>query len=175
MESYPISPEEGIIERRFNGGFGFADGLSGFLWALQRCREEDPEKTKHLLQAFKTWIASDGYSSAISKFLEKPENWSDIRKSGAAALMTDTLDGGAAREAARLLYEAELENDRSMFEFAGRILRQIYDNKQRNGFYRVYRSSRKQYFLPAFLKGNTGIMYIMLRYAELGRKERFIQ
>ena len=35
------------------------------------------------------------------------------------------------------------------------------------GCVQIFREGRKQYFLPGFLRGNTGIAWVLLRYAEL--------
>ena len=172
LEAYPVPPEERIIDRRFNGGFSFTEGLSGFLWALARCRDEDPGAAEKILSGFADWGIEDGYPKSFAAFLNDPAVRPDVRESDPSPSRTDTLDGGAAREAARLLYAAEKDNDRTSLAAAGAILKQIAERKRASGCYRVYRKGRNQYFLPAFLKGSTGIAYIMLRYAEsLSRME----
>ena len=51
-------------------------------------------------------------------------------------------------------------------EKAGRILLSMLERKKETGCYQVFQRGRKQYFLPAFLRGSTGIAWVMLRYAE---------
>jgi hypothetical protein len=42
----------------------------------------------------------------------------------------------------------------------------MLERKKETGCYQVFQRGRKQYFLPAFLRGSTGIAWVMLRYAE---------
>ena len=136
LEKYPKGTEERILSRRFNGDFGFADGLSGLLWAMDICGREK-EKTAAICSAFRAWgIGYDkekmdaAFRSALS---ELPAGTEDLSK-------------------------------------AGRILGEIRARKRKNGSYQVFRKNRHGYFLPAFLRGSTGIAYVMLKYAE--RKEQ---
>ena len=86
---------------------------------------------------------------------------------------TDVLEGGNVGLAYALLREAETKDGFSdpLWE-AGRILCRTVRRKTEAGCYRVFPSGRKQYFLPAFLRGTTGIAWVMLRYAELLRRDR---
>ena len=167
LETYPIPPEERILDRRFNGGFSFRTGLSGLLWALDRCREKDPAAAERILNGFMGWNIKDGYPEALAAFLQTPARSPEIREINYPSFQTDTLDGGAVLKAARLLYAADAEKDQDALAAAGMILKSIAERKRESGSYRVYRKSRNQYFLPAFLKGSTGIAYIMLRFAEV--------
>ena len=80
---------------------------------------------------------------------------------------TDILEGGNAGLAAILLLDKrkqELQTESR--EKAGRILFSMLERKKETGCYQVFQRGRKQYFLPAFLRGSSGIAWVMLRYAE---------
>ena len=136
LEKYPKGTEERILSRRFNGDFGFADGLSGLLWAMDICGREK-EKTAAICSAFRAWgieynkeKVDAAFRSALS---ELPAGTEDLSK-------------------------------------AGKILGEIRTRRIINGSYPIFQKNRHNYFLPAFLRGSTGIAYIMLKYAE--RKEQ---
>ena len=157
QNEYPDPPEERMIARRFEGGFGFEDGLAGFLWALERCRDAEDHASGQMLEAFKGWHIG-GYSDALLEKLFPSANqpWPE----------TDVLAGGLAGRAASLLLAYE-RGETAALEQAGSLLAWMVEKKQQNGCYQVFPKGRNQYFLPAFLRGSTGIASVMLRYAEL--------
>ena len=158
LHQYPDPPEERIIARRFEGGFGFKDGLAGFLWALERCRDPEDRGSRQMLEAFKGWHIGDYSDALLEKFFPTADQpWPD----------TDVLAGGLAGRAASLLLDYE-RGETAALEQAGSLLAWMAAQKRQNGCYQVFPKGRKQYFLPAFLRGSTGIASVMLRYAELG-------
>lgn len=112
LNEYPDTPEERDIARRFEGGYGFADGLAGFLWALERCRDAGDGEGGQMLDAFKRWHI-DSYSDAemetLLPSLDQP--WPD----------TDILAGGLAWRAVSMLLAYERGEDAAPTE-AGRLL-----------------------------------------------------
>ncbi len=157
LSEYPDAPEERLITRRFDGGFGFENGLSGFLWALKICRDPGDRESGMLLEAFKRWNIDDGAEKMPDPVLgtavsSRPD--------------TDILSGGLAGRAACLL-NSYRQADTAAWDRAGRLLAWMYEQKEKNGSYRIFQAGRKQYFLPAFLRGSLGIAAVMLRYAEL--------
>lgn len=157
LNEYTTQPEERIIARRFEGSFGFENGLAGFLWALERCRDPEDRESRQMLEAFKRWSFGN-YSDALLEklFLSANLPWPE----------TDVLAGGLAGRAASLLLAYE-RGDTAALEQAGSLLAWMVEQKQKNGCYQVFPKGRNQYFLPAFLRGSTGIASVMLRYAEL--------
>ena len=153
LAAYPQPPQERSISRRFNGDFGFKEGLSGFLWALQQLRDEDSERADRILEGFSEWhIEKDAFP---------------INSDNAVKCRTDCLEGGNAGKAAELILCAdEGSTPEGKYREAGIILKKMVDRKNENGCYQVFPKGRHQYFLPAFLRGNTGIAYILLQYAE---------
>ena len=157
LNEYSTRPEERVIARRFDGGFGFEDGLAGFLWALERCRDEGDRETGQMLEAFTRWDIKECTEKTLESLFQTVErSWPD----------TDILYGGVAGRAASLLLACRQEEHASSDQ-AGRLLAWIYERKKKSGSYMVFREGRKQYFLPAFLQGNIGIADVMLRYATL--------
>lgn len=157
LNEYHSRPEERVIARRFDGGFGFDDGLAGFLWALECYRDEGDRETEQMLEAFTRWnIGEYTEKNLESVFQTVEQSWPD----------TDILSGGVAGRAASLLL-AHRQGDHTSLDQAGRILAWMYERKKKSGTYMVFREGRKQYFLPAFLLGNIGIADVMLRYATL--------
>lgn len=152
LRDYPTPPEERVISRRFNGGFDLKDGLKGLLWALDTLRDTDPERTDKILDGFRSWCIGYDRETIFDELLSGL-NDGDI---------TDCIDGGGAGTALKIL----LTNDSDHIEDAGIILSKISSIREQIGCYRVYVNGRHQYFLPAFLRGSTGIAYTMLRYAE---------
>lgn len=151
LNRYPDPPEERTIRRRLAGGFDFADGLGGYLWALKRCGDLDPTSTARLLEAFRSWHVPDGIgteTAALEHAAEQP--WSG----------TDTLENGTARRAAACLLRREVSQ-------AGRLLAWMAERKRERGVYTVFPPGRRQYFLPVFLRGSLGPAYVLLRYAEM--------
>lgn len=82
---------------------------------------------------------------------------------------TDTLENGASRRAALYLLRHEKDGAANIKQ-AGSILARMLGGKRERGVYTVFPAGRKQYFLPAFLRGSLGVAYVMLRYAELCEK-----
>ena len=119
-------------------------------------REEDPERADHILSGFQSWKIDDA-----------GEGIQALLKHLTAGSKTDCLKGGRAGQAAVLLSEAEevTQKKEKLIE-AGRILKDMTILKKERGCYRVFPAGRHSYFLPAFLLGNAGIAYILLRYAE---------
>ena len=154
LKAYPEPPAERVIFRRFDGGFDFLDGLSGFLWALRACRDENPERADRILTGFQSW-PMDQKADKLRRILSEPSS-----EKG-----TDCLEGGTAGSAAVLLSEAADGLSEEQIEKAGVILRKMVDRKKKAGCYQVFREGRRLYFLPAFLRGSTGIAYVLLCYA----------
>ena len=151
LNCYPTPPEERTILRRFSGGFDFADGLGGYLWALARFGGEDANLTAQLLKGFENWNVPAAFGeelAALERVAEQP--WSG----------TDTLENGIARRAAAHLLRRETEQ-------AGRLLAWMTERKRDRGVFTVFPTGRRQYFLPAFLRGSLGPAYALLRYAEI--------
>ena len=146
----PEPPEERTLRRRFGGGWDFPDGLSGFLWALERCSHQDPARAEKLLSHLKGWVPPDASEIALQdldRALDAP--WSG----------TDNLENGVARRAAAQLRREEREQARRLLAWSVR-------RKREKGAYTVLPPGRKQYFLPAFLRGSLGVAYVLLRYAQ---------
>ncbi len=156
LKDYPTPPEERAISRRFNGGFDPADGLKGLLIALDLMRDEDPQRTETILNAFGSW--GIGYEQT-----NDPLSFIDGIPDGG---ISDRIEGGRAGKVLKLLSGIDRASDDSLTE-AGVILAEMKGYKDRYGCYKVYMNGRRQYFLPAFLRGSTGIGYTMLRYAEI--------
>ena len=154
LETYPQPPEERIMSRRFNGDFGFADGLSGYLWALKRLREEDRRRTDRLLEGFAAWHIE-----------EAGQDDRAILKQIRAGSMTDCLENGTAGKAAGLLFPEGGKDSAERLEEAGVLLKAMVSLKRKRGCYRVFPAGRRSYFLPAFLRGTSGIAYVLLSYA----------
>ena len=161
LERYPDPPEERIISRRFNGDFGFCDGLSGYLWAVRQCRDEDPERADRLLEGFQSWkIEAAGKDAEVLLDHVLINNSSD-------EAATDCLEGGRAAKAAEILLSNEEKGiTKEKLEEAGTVLKRMIFRKKGRGCYQVFRADRRSYFLPAFLRGDTGIAYILLHYAD---------
>jgi len=155
LETYPQPQEERIISRRFNGGFGFLDGLSGYVWALKRYRQQDPERTDRILEGFRRWDLEEAE--------EEPGALLEYIREGTA---TDCLEYGRAAGAAALLLREKAAGSRTedLYE-AGVILKNMVFRKNQTGCYQVFQERRRSYFLPAFLRGTTGIAYVLLLYA----------
>ena len=163
LESYPDLPEERILSERFGGGFDFHNGITGLIWAIRQCTACDPETAGRLLRGFEGWKLEDSYGKAIARL----KQLGATAKDGSLA-QTDVLAGGNAGLVAVLLLEAEKgSKSAELLEKAGRILYRMVQWKTESGCYRVFHQERKQYFLPAFLQGSTGIAWVMLRYTEL--------
>lgn len=157
LDEYPCLPEERVITRRFDGGLGFEDGLEGFLWALEYCRDAEDRKSTQMVEAFKRWnIGEPGEKTLETVLGTADRSWPD----------TDILSGGLAGRAAALL-TAGRRGDSAALSKARQLLKWMYDRKEKNGAYMVFREGRRQYFLPAFLRGNAGIAGAMLYCAEL--------
>lgn len=162
LDAYPQPPAERILFRRFSGGLDFPDGLAGFLWALRQCRNEDSETAERLLREFESWKAEENEEQALAALKRCIET-----AGKGTPEKTDILEGGNAGLAAILLLDKrkqELQTESR--EKAGRILFSMLERKKETGCYQVFQRGRKQYFLPAFLRGSTGIAWVMLRYAE---------
>ena len=139
------------MRRRFVGGFDFADGLAGYLWALERCGGEDAQLAARLLNGFQSWNVPDRLEAELAALEQAPEQpWSG----------TDTLENGCARRAAAYLLRQETEQ-------AGSLLAWMVERKRERGVYAVLPLGRKQYYLPAFLRGSLGVAHVLLRYAEI--------
>lgn len=159
LDTYPDPPEERVMFRRFDGGFDFPDGLTGFLWAVRQCAAEERETAERLLRGFERWNI-DTEDDSLCLWLQEHSKPNPVFR--------DTLEDGNAGLAAVLLQGASTEGAGALsLEKAGCILSGITERKKETGCWRVYRKGRKQYFLPAFLRGSTGIAWTMLRYAEL--------
>lgn len=151
LNCYPTPPDERTIRRRFTGGFDFTDGLGGYLWALGRFGGENADLTAQLLKDFENWNVPNAFGeemAALERVAEHP--WSG----------TDTLETGVARRAAAHLMRRETEQ-------AGRLLAWMTERKRDKGVFTIFPIGRKQYFLPAFLRGSLGPAYALLRYAEI--------
>ncbi len=161
--------EERVISRQFNGGFDFRDGLSGYLWALRYCRDEDPERAGRILESplfhteelhYEERRMQDAWDKLLREAEENAAKTAQYANEETLPLiMTDCLESGNAGYAARLLSENKTEE-------AGVLLKKMLDRKKREGNYRVFHPMRHQYFLPAFLRGTTGISYIYLLYID---------
>ena len=154
---YKTPAAEHEIYRRFEGGFGFTDGLAGFMWVLGNFREMDPETVDRILQGFESWDIPDTFSGEMQRFLS-----TDADK----PCCNDTLFDGEARRAAVYLARYDSKDEQALVK-AGEILADIRKHRLQNDAYTLSAGNRRQYFLPAFLRGSTGIAHIMLRYAEL--------
>ena len=157
LDEYPCPPEERVIARRFDGDFGFEDGLAGFLWALEYCRDAGDRESAQILEAFKHWNIGEHSEKTLETVFETADrSWPD----------TDILSSGLAGRAAACL-AAGLGGNPTALDKGRQLLKWMYDRKKKNGAYMVFREGRKQYFLPAFLRGNVGIAGVMLCCAEL--------
>lgn len=169
LRTYPVPAEERLISRRFNGDYGFEDGLSGFLWAINQCRKENPGEADRILNGFRNWNTDPegGYDQTALQYLA-----GKLPNDGASC-ETDCLENGEAGKAAGYLADAGegTEADR-MITDAGIIVNHIVQRKRKAGNYCVYRKGRHSYFLPAFLRGNTGIAYVLLCYAEIIQRSK---
>ena len=164
LKEYPEKPEERIISRRFNGGFGLTDGMAGLLWGLKTCRKEDPAAADDIIGRFSSWNLTEDKNT-------ERDVWNRLTGFPADGdtgheKKTDIIDGGNAGYAINLVIASEDEQDAVILKKAGVYLKEIYDRRKAAGCYRLFTGSRRQYFLPAFLRGSTGIAYTMLRYAE---------
>ncbi|MBR5089292.1 MAG: DUF4135 domain-containing protein, partial [Ruminiclostridium sp.] len=156
-EHYRTPASEHEIYRRFEGGFGFTDGLAGLLWVLVHFRDTAPDAVDRILQEFESRNIPDSFSDEMQRF----------RSTDADKLCdNDTLFDGEARRAAVYLARYA-DGDEKALGKAGEILAEIREHRLQNGTYTLFAGNRRQYFLPAFLRGSTGIAHIMLRYAEL--------
>lgn len=150
LNEYPTPPEEQTLRRRLEGGFGFSDGLAGYLWALGRCGGEDAQFAARLLEGFRTWNLPKCLETELAELERAAQQpWSG----------TDTLENGVARRAAAALLRQDTKQ-------AGRLLAWAAERKLERGVYTAFPAGRKQYFFPAFLRGSLGVAYVMLRYAE---------
>lgn len=154
---YKTPASEHEIYRRFEGGFGFTDGLAGYLWVLGDLRDTAPEAVDRILKAFESWNIPDSFPDEMQNFCS-----TDADK----PCDNDTLFDGEARRAAVCLARYANGDERALGK-AGEILAEIREHRLQNGTYTLFAGNRRQYFLPAFLRGSTGIAHIMLRYAEL--------
>ena len=158
LSNYPEPPKERVLCRRFGGGFGFSDGLNGLIWALERCKHQDPARAERILNGLKGWVSPGAPEEELLALLAPvDEPWSG----------TDSLENGVARRAARFLGKGQTEE-------AGRLLAWSVKRKRGKGAYTVLPPGRKQYFLPAFLRGSLGVAYVLLRYAESGCEKQII-
>ncbi len=159
LKKYPETADERLISRRFNGNFGLADGIKGLLWAIDELKDEDPERADAVLMGFVAW--GIGYDN--SKIMD------DFHALISGKEISDCIEDGRSGLALKLLRNF----DAISLEQAGSILQKIRQGRLSEGSYKVYRKLRHQYFLPAFLRGFSGIAYTMLRYAELAEQKNF--
>ena len=157
LNEYPDPPSERIIMRRFDGGFGFENGLAGFLWALEHIRDTQNREIERMLEAFSEWHIRTYCEGALEKLcMTEAPSWAD----------TDILAGGVAGYAVSMM-SAFTRGDTTALGRAGCMLAWMVEQKKITGCYKLFRAGRKQYFLSAFLRGNAGIAYVMLHYAKL--------
>ncbi len=153
LKEYPETAGERLISRRFNGGFDLSDGIKGLLWAIDELRDENPARADAVLKGFYAW--GIGYDN--SKIMD------DFYNLISGKDISDCIEDGRSGLALKLL----LNSDAVSLGQAGIILQKIRQGRMSKGVCQVYDKRRHQYFLPAFLRGNSGIAYTMLRYAEL--------
>lgn len=157
LKAYPEPPEERIISRRFNGDFSFSNGLSGYVWALKQFRQEDPERTDRILEGFRHWHLEDAGAGLYA-----------ILKCIREGTLTDGLEyGRAAKAAALLLQRVSGKKQTEAVQEAGAILKRMVSRKRMRGCYQVFQEVRRSYFLPAFLRGSTGIAWVLLLYSTI--------
>ncbi len=142
-----------LISRGFDCSFDLSDGFKGLLWAIDVLKNEDPERADSVLRGFDTWHI--GYDS--SKILDEFYDLISGKE------ISDCIEDGRSGLALKLLRNPCADS----LEQAGLILQRIRQGRLSGGSYNVYGKLRHQYFLPAFLRGSSGIAYTMLRYAEL--------
>ena len=157
IEHYRTPATERDISRRFEGGFGFADGLAGYLWVLTHFAGLYPETVQRIMAGLERFQIADTFQSEMQCFFQ-----TDV----SAEYGNDTLSDGAARCAAADLVRYSGGDEGALRE-AGIILSGIRQHRLQNGSYTLFHKNRRQYFLPSFLRGSLGIAHIMLRYAEL--------
>lgn len=162
LDNWPGTDLEKERTDRFGGNDSLADNLSGYLWALKHLERKDPEAVRQLLSGFQKSSIQPPYGDDILLLLCQTEAEQEIQNN-------DTLWNGNARKAAELLLKAQSGSPDALDQ-AGKILAGIQKRKRSQGCCRVYTKNRRQYFLPGFLKGSTGIAYVMLRYAQLKQK-----
>lgn len=156
LTSYRSAPEGRILRKRFGGALDMADGVRGLLWALAYCGGEDPHRAQAILDGFRAW----GLESAYSNGNLLPAEITDEDAGNCP-------DGKVARRAIELMSRPEDDiQRRGVLVEAGVLLKQVRDARAQSGSYRVFLPDRKQYFVPAFLRGSTGIAYAFLVYAE---------
>ncbi len=153
LSKYPEPADERLISRRFDGAFDLADGIKGLLWAIDDSGDEDPHRADAILKGFDAWGIGYVPSEIMDDFYDLIQGKE----------ISDCLEDGRSGLALRLLRARNADS----LEQAGKILQKIRQGRVSDGSYKVYSKFRHQYFLPAFLRGSTGIAYTMLRYAEL--------
>ena len=159
LDNYKTPASGHDIYRRFEGGFGFTDGLAGYLYVLGAFADKYPDTVHKIIAGIRKWGIADTYADEIGRFMQTDTG---------TECDNDTLYDGEARRAA--VYLARFAGgDGSASVTAGTILSGVREHRLRNGSYILFEKNRRQYFLPAFLRGSTGIAHIMLRYAELLR------
>ena len=157
IEHYKTPATEQDISRRFEGGFGFFDGLAGYLWVLTHFAGQYPETVHRIMTGLESFQIADTFQSEFQCFLQTDSG---------AGYDNDTLFDGEARRAAADLVRYSRGDEDALRE-AGAILSGIRQHRLQNGSYTLFQKNRRQYFLPSFLRGSLGIAHIMLRYAEL--------
>ena len=159
LKEYPETADERLISRRFNGNFGLADGIKGLLWAIDELRDGNLERADAVLRGFDAW--GIGYDN--SKIMD------DFHALISGKEISDCIEDGRSGLVLKLLRTPDADS----LKQAGFILQKIRQGRLSEGSYKVYRKLRHQYFLPAFLRGSSGIAYTMLRYAELAEPKNF--
>ncbi len=144
LSGFSYGTEERTLKRLFGGTFDIKDGLAGFLWSLERMKNLDENRSERILCGFRSWNID--FSFPEHRLYEASTEELDILECGRAALAASLLE--------------------SNVEEAGIILARVYGQKKNSGCYRIFEKGRREYFLPAFLRGSTGIAYVMLHYAE---------
>ena len=115
-----------------------------------------------LLEDFRRWEVPNTYEARLKMLSREAQSQPQFF----SADTSDNLETGTARRAAAYLLVIARGNTSAIAE-AGRLLAWMVRRKRDQGCYTVFQKERRQYFLPAFLRGSTGVAYIMLRYAEL--------
>ena len=159
LKKYPEPASESLIFRRFNGSFDLADGIRGLLWAIDELRDEDPHRADAVLKGFDTWGIGYDPSRIHDDFFALIQGKE----------ISDCIEDGKSGLALKLLRTPDADS----LKQAGFILQKIRKGRLSDGSYKVYGKFRHQYFLPAFLRGSSGIAYTMLRYAELSYSSSF--
>ena len=154
LDYYRTPASEHDIYRRFEGGFGFTDGLAGYLFALGAFTDKYPDPVHRITAGLRNWGITDTFCGEIKRFLQSD-----------TVCDNDTLFNGDARRAAVCLARYD-SGDRNALVKAGTVLCGIREHRLKNGSYMLFEKNRRQYFLPTFLRGSIGIAHIMLRYAE---------